>query len=156
MTGNPQSPGHQARRRARRAALQALYQWQATGQDPAEIERQFVEEQDMSRVDRAYFHELLHRVPAAVEALDACLAPLLDRPLAQVDPVERATLRIGAYELTRRPEIPWRVVINEAVEVAKSFGGEQGHRYVNAALDRLARQVRAVEIGAPATREPAA
>jgi N utilization substance protein B len=139
--------GHQGRRRARRTALQALYQWQVTAQEPAEIERQFLEEQDMSRVDIDYFRELLYRVPAVVGQLDARLAPLLDRPLDQVDPVERAILRLGAYELTERPEIPYRVVVNEAVEIAKVFGAEQGHRYVNAALDRLAREVRAIEVG---------
>jgi N utilization substance protein B len=147
--------GHQARRRARRTALQALYQWQLTAQAPAEIERQFVEEQDLSRVDMDYFRELLYRVPALVSALDAQLVPLLDRPLAQVDPVERAILRMGAYELIERPEIPYRVVINEAVDIAKVFGAEQGHRYVNATLDRLAREVRAVETGgARSDREP--
>jgi N utilization substance protein B len=141
--------GHQGRRRARRTALQALYQWQATGQDPGEIERQFIEEQDLARVDLEYFHELLHRVPALADELDPLLAPVLDRPLAQVDPVERAVLRIGVYELRHRPEVPYRVILNEAIELARVFGGEQGHRFVNAALDRLAGQLRAPEVRGP-------
>jgi N utilization substance protein B len=81
--------------------------------------------------------------------LDDLLAPLLERPLAQVDPVERAVLRVGAFELAHRPEVPYRVVINEAVELAKRFGAEQGHRFVNSVLDRLARDLRAVERKAP-------
>jgi N utilization substance protein B len=151
MTVTAEDRGHPGRRSARRAALQALYQWQVTGQDPGEIERQFQEEQDTSRLDREYFHELLHRVPAVVGELDAALAPLLDRPLARVDPVERALLRIGAYELAHRIEIPYRVVINEAVELARVFGAEQGHRFVNAALDRLARIARPSETAPLAT-----
>lgn len=139
--------GHQARRHARRAALQAVYQWQMTAQDPVDIERQFREEQDMGRVDTEYFHELVHGVPARVDELDAYLTPLLDRPLAQVDPVERAILRLAAYELAERLEVPYRVVLNEAVDIARLFGAEQGHRYVNATLDRLARQLRPIETG---------
>ncbi len=146
---SPAGRGHQARRHARRAALQALYQWQMTAQDPADIERQFREEQDMGRVDAEYFHDLVHGVAAGVEALDAHLAPLLDRPIPQVDPVERAILRLAAYELAERPEVPYRVVINEAVDIARRFGAEQGHRYVNATLDRLARQLRPLEVGGP-------
>lgn len=148
---SPGDRGHQGRRRARRVAVQALYQWQATGQEPGEIERQFLEEQDLGRVEREYFRELLHRVPALVAELDAHLAPALDRPIAQVDPVERAVLRIGVYELRERPEVPYRVVLNEAVDLARVFGGEQGHRFVNAALDRVARQLRPLETGG---REP--
>jgi N utilization substance protein B len=149
MTEGAPERGHQGRKLARRAALQALYQWQLAGQPPAEIERQFREEQDLARIDLEYFRELLHRVPETVGALDAALAPLLDRPLAQVDPVERAILRIGAFELAHRPEIPYRVVLNEAVELARVFGAEQGHRFVNAALDRLARVLRPHESRGP-------
>lgn len=118
------------------------------GQNLSAIEAQFREEQDMSRVDGAYFNELLHRIPTQVGDLDRRIAAALSRPLEQVDPVERTALRIGTYELVHRPDLPWRVVINEAVDLAKTFGGEQGHRFVNAALDRLAAEVRAVEIAA--------
>ncbi len=135
-----------ARRRARAAAVQALYQWHMTGQGAAEIEGQFLADRiagDGPMVDRGFFHELLHGVVASAEKLDRRIEPLLDRPMAQVDPVECAILRIGAFELVERPEIPTGVAINEAVELAKTFGGENGHRYVNGVLDRLARDVRA-------------
>jgi N utilization substance protein B len=146
MTPPPGSGTHQRHTRARRTALQALYQWDLGRQDLSDIEVQFFKAQDMRRIDTAYFQELLHNIPAQLSRLDEHIIPCLDRPLAQVDPVERAILRIGAYELDCHPEIPWRVVINEAIELAKMFGGEQGHRYVNSVLDRLARQLRAVEI----------
>lgn len=135
-----------ARSKARRAALQALYQWQVSGQDASDIERQFLAEQDMARLDVPYFQELLRQVPALHAELDAHLAPLLDRPLHEVDPVERAILRIGAYELKARPDVPYKVVINEAVETAKTFGGEEGYKYVNGILDKLAHTLRKTEI----------
>jgi N utilization substance protein B len=131
---------------ARQSALQALYQWQMTGQTPAEIERQFLDDPEAGDFERSLFHELLHGVPAHLGELDASLGPLLDRPVEQVDPVERAILRLGAYELLRSPELPYRVVINEAVDLAKRFGAEQGHRYVNGVLDKLARRARAAEM----------
>ena len=134
-----------ARHRARATAVQALYQWRLTGQDPADIEEQFMTDRlaDRSRaVDLDFFRALLHGVTGRVEHLDGKLAPLLDRPAGQVDPIECAILRIGAFELIERPEIPTGVAINEAVELAKTFGGENGHRYVNGVLDRLAREVR--------------
>ncbi len=133
------------RSNARQFALQALYQWQVTRQSPAEIERQFLEDQDPSEIEVTLFHELLHGVPAHRAELDEDLGPLLDRPIEAVDPVERAILRLGAFELRFSPEIPYRVVINEAVELAKLFGAEQGHRYVNGVLDRLARRIRGAE-----------
>ena len=139
-----------ARRRARAAAVQALYQWHMTGQDAAEIESQFLTERiadDGPPVDRGFFRELLHGVVATAEKLDRRFEPLLDRPVAQVDPVECAILRIGAFELLERSEIPTGVTINEAVELAKTFGGENGHRYVNGVLDRLARDVRPAAAG---------
>ena len=137
--------GGGARRRARAAVVQALYQWQMTGQDAAEIERQFLTDriaEDAPAVDRGFFRELLHGVIAAAPRLDRRIEPLLDRPVAQVDPVECAILRLGAFELVERLEIPTGVTINEAIELAKTFGGENGHRYVNGVLDRLARDVR--------------
>ncbi|HWQ94016.1 MAG TPA: transcription antitermination factor NusB [Gammaproteobacteria bacterium] len=137
-----------ARSLARHKAVQALYQWQVSRQDMNEIDAQFSEEQDMRKVDIAYFQELLHQVPKRLEELDAQIAPALDRALAEVDPVERAILRIGAYELQFRPDIPYRVVINEAIEMAKTFGGEQGHKYVNSVLDKLARKLRFTEMKA--------
>lgn len=140
-----------ARRRrhfARHRAVQALYQWQVAGQDLRDIEKQFLEEMAMGGVDGDYFHELLFGVPGALTELDAQLAPCLDRSLEALDPVEKAILRLGAYELLERLDIPYRVVINEAVELAKQFGAEQSHRYVNGVLDRIARShpLRAAEI----------
>jgi N utilization substance protein B len=133
------------RSQARRHAVQALYQWQMTGQDVAEIDRQFLEERDADKFDVAYFRDLLHGVPSHLGALDAVLAPLLDRALASVDPVERAILRLGAYELMFHLEVPYRVAINEAVELAKLFGATDGHKYVNGVLDRMARRARQTE-----------
>lgn len=130
---------------ARRCAAQALYEWQFTGQHPDRIAAQFLADEDLTKADPDYFRELVRQVPARAPEIDAALEPFLDRPLAQVDPVERAILRIGGYELTHHPEIAYRIVINEAVELAKVFGADQGHRYVNGVLDKLARAVRAVE-----------
>lgn len=127
-------------------AIQALYQWQLTGLTAADIQRQFEEERDLSGVDLEYFRELVHQVPARLESLDAYLAPVLDRALDAVDPVERAILRAGVYELVHRPDVPYRVVINEAIGLAKMFGGEDGHKYVNSVLDRIARDVRQGEV----------
>jgi N utilization substance protein B len=127
---------------ARRCAAQALYQWQMTGQDPSQIAAQFLADEDLPKADPDFFQELVHQVPARAAELDAALEPFLDRPLAQVDPVEHAILRIGSYELLHCPELAYRIVINEAVELAKLFGAEQGHRFVNGVLDRLARAAR--------------
>lgn len=141
-----------ARSRARERAVQAIYQWQLAHQSLSDIERQFLDEQDMDRVDLEYFSELLHRVPSSLKELDAVIAPFLNRPVEQVDPVERAILRIGTYELKARIDIPYRVVINEAVELAKSYGAEQGHRYINGVLDKAAQELRAVEVKAARKR----
>jgi len=135
------------RSRARLHAAQALYQWQMTGQDVADIDRQFLAEQKPSSYEVAYFQDLLHGVPSHLRELDGHLTPLLDRAISSVDPVERAILRLGAYELLYHPEVPFRVAINESVELAKMLGATEGHRYVNGVLDKLAKQVRAVEAG---------
>jgi len=127
-----------------------LYEWQITGQDPGQIAAQFLADEDLRKADPDYFQELVREVPARVTEIDAALEPFLDRPLAQVDPVERAILRIGGYELTQHPDLAYRIVINEAVELAKVFGAEQGHRYVNGVLDKLARAVRSVEFAGSA------
>ena len=139
-----------ARSKARRCALQAIYQWQVGGQSIGEIESQFLGEQDLSQADVAYFSELVQCVPAHAAELDACMAPFLDRRVAELDPVELAVLRIGICELVYHPEVPFRVVINEAVELAKVFGAEQSHRYVNGIMDKLARELRRSELKAPA------
>ncbi|MEK7322734.1 MAG: transcription antitermination factor NusB [Pseudomonadota bacterium] len=135
-----------ARSKARRCALQALYSWQLAGQDLADIEKQFFAEQDVAGADRAYFSELLRNVPQQTTELDAHYRGYLDRSVEDLDPIELAILRIGVYELTQHPEIPFRVIINEAVELAKVFGADQSHRYINGVLDKVARTLRAVEV----------
>ena len=134
-----------ARQLARQRAVQALYSWQLTDGDPVDIDAAFRIENDMDGVDLDYFRELLREIPRLHEELDSCIATLLPRPLAEVDPVERAILRLGAYELKFRLDVPYRVAINEGVELAKLFGAEQGHRFVNGILDGMARELRGVE-----------
>ena len=136
------------RSRSHSLAIQALYQWQLAGQDVGAIVDHFMLEQDASKFDVEYFSELVRGVPTRLDELDTALAPCIDRALESVDPVERAILRLGAYELIEHPEIPYRVVINEAVELAKTFGAEKGHRYVNGVLDKAARQLRPLETSA--------
>jgi len=142
---NPFEP----RRRARRRALQALYQWQITGQEAKEILRQFLAVQDMEGVDEDYFETLLCGIVAGQEGIDAKLEPFLDRPMGQVDVMERVVLRIGAYELLNCPDLPFRVVLDECVDLEHRFGSEQGHSFVNAVLDKAARQWRSAEAGQP-------
>ena len=133
------------RSRSRSLAIQALYQWQLAGQDIGSIIDHFMIEQDSRKFDTEYFTELVRAVPTRLDELDAALAPCVDRALESVDPVERAILRLGVYELIEHPEIPYRVIINEAVELAKTFGAEKGHRYVNGVLDKAARALRPIE-----------
>lgn len=142
-----------ARHKARRLATQALYTWQMSGQDIADVEQQYRLQHDMSKVDQEYFNELLHKVPAHVEELDNHIKSLLDRELTQVDPIERAILRLGTYELVYRLDVPYKVVINEGVELAKTFGAEDGHKYVNSILDGIAQKIRAVEVAAGSTKK---
>ena len=139
---------YEARSRARRRALQALYQWQITGQEASDILRQFRAVQDLRGVDEEYFETLLRGVIDRYHALDEELQVFLDRPIDQVDPMERATLRIGAFELLHCRELPFRVVLDECVDLAHRFGAEQGHSYVNAVLDKAAQRWRSDEIQA--------
>lgn len=134
------------RSKSRRCALQALYQWQMAGQDLADIESQFFAEQDLAGADHAYFSELLRCIPRLTTELDARYGALLDRSVEELDPVELAILRIGVYELMHHPEIPFRVIINEGVELAKTFGADQSHRYINGVLDKVAHALRTVEM----------
>jgi transcription antitermination protein NusB len=135
-----------SRRRARRLLLQALYQWQCSGADPADIEQQFREDPAFARIDAAYFHDVLRGVIAQQASLDAELVPLLDRKVSELDYVERALLRMSVYELTFRQDVPYKVVIDEAVALAHVFGAEESHKYVNAVLDAVARSRRAREV----------
>ncbi|MEQ1621070.1 MAG: transcription antitermination factor NusB [Methylococcales bacterium] len=137
-----------ARTNARRVAVQALYQWQMTGQNLSEIERQFLEEQRLKDVQKSYFIELFYGIPKNLGAIDDALAEFVDRPVEAVDPVERAILRIGAYELLLRLDMPYRVVLNESINLAKDFGADGSHKYINGILDKVAQQKRTVEIQA--------
>ena len=135
-----------SRRRARQAAVQALYQWQLTEQPPEQIESHFISDHELNGVDIEYFHHLVLEIPLHQHELDDHLQPHLERTIGEVDPVERAILRIGVFEFEFHPEIPYKVILNEAVELAKVFGAEHGHKFVNGVLDKVAAKLRAVEI----------
>ena len=130
---------------ARKLALQALYRWQLNRCEWQDLIQEFATEPDMPRADAQYFQALVSGICGARETLDEALAPLLDRPPAQLDPIEHALLLIGGYELQHRPDVPFRVVINEAVGLAKRFGATDGHKFVNGVLDRAARLWRPLE-----------
>ncbi len=136
------------RRRARELVLQGLYQWQLSGNDPDAIRLQLVESPGFEHADHDYFRELWVGAVAHYDALLASFAPLLDRAPAELSPIERAILAIGAWELAHRADVPYKVVINEEVDLAKAYGGTDGHKYVNGVLDKLASRVRAAEIAA--------
>ncbi|UTV99187.1 transcription antitermination factor NusB [Marinomonas rhizomae] len=140
----------QLRSASRRLALQAVYQWQMNQSAVSEIETQFVmnQDQEMDSCDKVYFRELLQGVTASAKKLDALFEELLDRPLSELDPIELAVMRIGAFELSQRLDVPYRVAINESVELAKGFGATESHKYVNGILDKLAQRVRREEIAA--------
>ena len=131
-----------ARGKARRLAMQALYQWQMTADDIDGIERQFIEENDMKNVDQEYFSELLLGVLQEISVIDTELDKHMPRSINSVDPVERAILRIAGYEFIKRSDVPYRVVLNEAVVLAKKFCAENSHTFVNAVLDKVARDIR--------------
>jgi N utilization substance protein B len=134
-----------ARRKARRFALQALYEWSISQNPMFEIEARYRVENDMHKVDLDYFHELIHETVMHSEQIDDAFMTHLDRKLHELDHVERAILRIGTYELMHRLDVPYRVVINEGIELAKDFGATDSHRYVNGILDEVAKQHRRIE-----------
>jgi N utilization substance protein B len=144
---NP-SKNRTPRHRSREFALQGIYEWLLSNEDAGAIEAHIREAHGFDKADAAHFDSLLYGVIKAVGELRSGLTPLIDRPLAQLSPVEHAALLIGAFELKNHPEIPYKVVINEAVELTKSFGGIDGHKYVNGVLDKLAATLRSVEIDA--------
>lgn len=137
-----------ARSRSRRRALQAVYAWQLSRTPVEQVLAQFNHEQDMEVADTAYFEALVRGVIAGHAALDEALSAHVDRPIEQIDPIERAVLRIAAFELRDRLDVPYRVILNEAIETAKRFGSDHGHTYVNGVLDQAAGQWRAAEIDA--------
>ncbi len=136
------------RSRARRYAVQALYEWQVSANAPKDIEQQFLIEHQTRKFDRPYFNELLNGVTAQVEDLDAEISPLSERPFKEVDLVEKAILRLGCFELKNRIDIPYRVVINEAIELTKTFGADQAYKFVNGTMDKLAEKLRRAEVAA--------
>lgn len=145
MNSRPEGIDLAARSRARRRALQAVYAWQMSGSSMKAVIDQFRHEQDMEVADLEYFEDLLLGVDKHVGDLDEALRPYIDRDVEQIDPVERAALRLAAYELKYRPDVPYRVILNEAIEVTKRFGADHGHSYVNGVLDKLAAQLRTAE-----------
>jgi N utilization substance protein B len=135
----------QARTRARRYCMQALYQWDLSGLDMNEIQRQFFEAEDFTNADGGYFIEILNGVKTHIEGIDSHISESIDRPIGQLDPVERAILRLACFELLFRHDIPYRVSINEAILLARKFGAEQGHTFINGVLDNLVRKIRPTE-----------
>ncbi|MEQ8802659.1 transcription antitermination factor NusB [Haliea sp.] len=138
------------RHKARHYAMQALYQWHMAAAPVNQIEAEFRADYDFSHVDLEYFQALLHGVPASVTELEAVFEPLLDRKLDDLGPIERSLLRMGTWELQHRIDVPWKVVINEAVSLAKKFGATDSHKYINGVLDKVARQLRKAETEADA------
>ena len=132
---------------ARKLVMQALYQWQLTDHEANDLVKQYVESEEFGGADREYFEELLRSCIKGKEQIDAVIVSLIDRPLEQLDPIEKAILMIGVYELRSRVDVPYRVVINEGVDLTKRFGATDAHKYVNAVLDRAAKELRRAERG---------
>lgn len=139
-------PNVWARRKARRALVQAVYQWQITGTPLDDLVGEFADSGALQRADTEFFEDTLRAVTRGSAGLDALLEPLLDRKLGELDKVELALLRLGTHELQQRIDVPFRVVLDEYVALARTFGAEQSHKYINGVLDRLAGDLRAVEM----------
>ena len=137
-----------SRRRSREFALQGLYQWQLAGTDPLIIAEQLGDAEGFNKTDAEYFSVLLNGAVAGAVEMEQLIAPLLDRAYKSLSPVERGILLLAGFEFRQCPEVPYRVIINEAIELAKSFGGTDGHKYVNGVLDKMAAQLRAPEVQA--------
>jgi transcription antitermination protein NusB len=135
-------PASARRAVARKLAMQALYRWQINSGPWQDVVNEFAAEEDMRKADRGYFNQLVTDICGSSESLDAALAPFMDRKPAELDPIERAVLWVAAHELRASPDVPYRVVINEAVGLAKRFGATDSHRFVNAVLDAAARELR--------------
>jgi N utilization substance protein B len=142
-----------ARRKARHYAMQALYQWQMADNTLNAIEAEFHADNDMKNVDTQYFHELLHKVPQQLTEIEAAFGPhMQDRALTELDPVTQSLLRLSTYELMFRIDVPYKVVINEAVSLAKKFGAADSHKFINGVLDKLAAEKRQIEVNAETRR----
>ena len=152
-SGPKRAAAKSARRRSREFALQGLYQWLVGGAQPGEIEAHLRELEGFAKADLAHFDALLHGCIREAADIDATLAAHVDRKTAELSPVEHAVLMIGVYELKHCIDVPYKVAINEAVELAKSFGGTDGHKYVNGVLDKAAVELRPVEVQAGRQRQ---
>jgi N utilization substance protein B len=142
-----------ARRKARHYAMQALYQWQMADNTLNAIEAEFHADNDMKNVDTQYFHELLHKVPQQLTEIEAAFGPYMqDRALTELDPVTQSLLRLSSYELMFRIDVPYKVVINESVSLAKKFGAADSHKFINGVLDKLAAEKRQIEVNSEASR----
>ena len=141
-----------SRHDARRAAVQALYQWDLTGQAAHEIEAQFSQIHDMHNVDKKYLREILKEVPRLAKDLETAISAHIDRDFARLDPVERAILRLGAYELAHRLDVPTRVVMNEMIELAKVFGSDHSYKFVNGVMDKMAKAIRPDSANKPVSK----
>ena len=143
----PKKPSINQRKRARSMCVQALYKQLIAGGSAFDVEAEFITDHDMSKIDRDYFADLFHGVNTHKEQLDSDFSMYLDRAIEELTPIELVVLRQGAYELLHRLDVPYKVVINESVELAKSFGATDAHKYVNGILDKLAQKVRKMEMG---------
>jgi N utilization substance protein B len=148
LSAGKSATGKWARRKARRAAVQAVFGWQMTGGNTADVESEFESNGSLDKADAVFFTEILRGVLLNAGELDALLGPVLDRQVGELDKVELAVLRLAARELQTRDDIPFAVVIDEYVELAKLFGAEDGHKFVNGVLDKLAISLRPVEVAA--------
>jgi transcription antitermination protein NusB len=145
------APNKSPRHRARELALQGIYQWRITAGDDAQIEKQINAEKNLGRYDKELFSKLLRGALGRHADFEALISPHLDRPIEELSPVEYAVLLLGTFELSQHIEVPYKVVINEAVELAKTFGGTDGHKFVNGVLDKLAPQLRRLEFSGRAS-----
>lgn len=143
-----------ARSRARQLAVQGLYEWHLSGNKITDIATQCLDAKRGKNIDEPYFEELIFKVSSMVDDLNEVLSPFLSRSIEEIDPVERAILQLGVYELTQKIEIPYKVVINEGIELAKTFGAEQSHKFVNGILDKVAAAKREVEFSSKSQVKP--
>lgn len=141
-----QSNSNRERHHSRHYAVQAMYQWQMAGGSLPEIEQDFLIHEVKKPIDLEYFKELIHGIPENQEEIDESIKPFLKRSMQDIDPVELAVLRLATYELLKRPDVPYQVVINEALELTKKFGSVEGYKFVNGILDRIAKKTRETEI----------
>ena len=151
--GSPTQPTASQRHRAREAVIQALYQWELSGYPMTQVAAMFRADNDLKRADIAFFHDALAAIDHTHQTLVDSLKPYLSRELSELTPIERNILLLGAYELSARIDIPFKVVISEAVSLSKKFGATDGHKFVNGVLDQLAANARAIEVQALGTRE---